>query len=53
MSPLPRVGRILHAVDVSCRQSILPLHKPYWYLCWKKDGKTKSKYVRKNRPMEV
>jgi len=27
------------------------LHGPYWYLYWKKDGKTKSKYVGKNRPI--
>jgi hypothetical protein len=26
------------------------LHGPYWYLYWKKDGKTKSKYVGKSRP---
>ena len=28
------------------------LHGPYWYLYWKMDGKTKSKYVEKNRPAE-
>jgi len=28
------------------------LHGPYWYLFTKKDGKTKSKYVGKNRPAE-
>ena len=26
------------------------LHGPYWYLFTKKDGKTRSKYVGKNRP---
>jgi len=26
------------------------LHGPYWYLYWKKDGKTRSKYVGKERP---
>jgi len=26
------------------------LHGPYWYLFTKKDGKTRSKYVDKNRP---
>ena len=29
------------------------LHGPYWYLFTKKDGKTKSKYVGKNRATEV
>jgi len=28
------------------------LHGPYWYLYWKKDGKTKSRYVGKERPVE-
>ena len=28
------------------------LHGPYWYSYWKKDGKTKSKYVGKSRPSE-
>ena len=28
------------------------LHGPYWYHYWKKDKKTKSKYVGKNRPAE-
>jgi hypothetical protein len=27
------------------------LHGPYWYLFTKKDGKTRSKYVGKNRPV--
>ena len=27
------------------------MHGPYWYLYWKKDGKTKSKYVGKNKPI--
>jgi len=25
------------------------LHGPYWYYYWKKDGKTKSKYVGKRK----
>lgn len=29
------------------------LHGPYWYLYLKKDGKTRSKYVGKNRPAMV
>jgi len=29
------------------------LHGPYWYLFTKKDGKTKSKYVGKNRAARV
>jgi len=28
------------------------LHGPYWYLYWKKDGKTKSRYVGKERATE-
>ena len=28
------------------------LHGPYWYLYWKKGGKTKSRYVGKEKPME-
>ena len=29
------------------------LHGPYWYLFTKKDGKTRSKYVGKNRAARV
>ena len=32
-----------------CAKTGGELHGPYWYLYWKKDGKTKSKYVGKNR----
>ena len=33
-----------------CARAGGELHGPYWYLYWKKDGKTKSRYVGKERP---
>jgi septal ring factor EnvC (AmiA/AmiB activator) len=33
-----------------CARTGGELHGPYWYLFTKKDGKTRSKYVGKNRP---
>ena len=35
-----------------CARAGGELHGPYWYLYWKKDGKTKSRYVGKERPAE-
>ena len=35
-----------------CAKAGEELHGPYWYLYWKKDGKTKSRYVGKERPAE-
>ena len=32
-----------------CARAGGELHGPYWYLYWKKDGKTKSRYVGKER----
>lgn len=36
-----------------CAKSGGELHWPYRYLYWKKDGKTKSKYVGKSRAAGV
>lgn len=36
-----------------CARSGGELHGPYWYLFTKKDGKTRSKYVGKNRAAGV
>ena len=35
-----------------CARGSGELHGPYWYLYWKKDGQTKSRYVGKSRPAE-
>ena len=34
-----------------CARAGGELHGPYWYLFTKRDGKTKSKYVGKNKPI--
>ena len=36
-----------------CARAGGELHGPYWYLYWKKDGKTKSRYVGKERPIQI
>jgi hypothetical protein len=36
-----------------CAKAGGELHGPYWYLYTKKDGRTRSKYIGKGRPVEV
>jgi hypothetical protein len=36
-----------------CAKAGGELHGPYWYLYFKKDGRTRSKYIGKSKPVEV
>jgi hypothetical protein len=36
-----------------CAKAGGELHGPYWYYYWKKDGRTRSKYIGKSKPVEV